>query len=163
MGTLDRELLASQAICRRRIEIVRAWLIQKHEAARHNKSICEARACYLANLSKNGFRVSGSTLQAWERSFRLDGWRGLVDHRRAAHRKNPARSYLPFFYELKRRYLSPGLLSIEASFWLASEAANRQGWDVPMFRQAARYIRREILLFKLTRERSMINRPSNSG
>ena len=146
-----------------------AWAMRIFIADAFRKAKAMGRECgvplatvyadFIEGLSrKKGIRLSRATLCNWERYLRLDGPLGLRDLRASSNRASfEDRAYWNFFAELRRLYAGPGLLSIEGCFWLCRDKAIKQGWKVPMFRQAARYIRRHVLP-QLTRERGAAGR-----
>ena len=126
----------------RRLDIVLKANAALAAADREGRSLVDAAHKFLAELEAEGNKLSLSTLYNWMRAYRINGVAGLADHRQRQAKPHPDREFLS---ALRALYELPSMLDMEAVYLLACREARRRGWRMCTFRQAKRYIRREVL------------------
>jgi hypothetical protein len=134
---------------------VEQWEAAIEAGAAEGRRELEVTPEFLSDLAARtgGEKLSRSTLYNWRRAYRDAGLWGLVDQRWLQRgREQRRRELAPFFREVARRYLSPGLWPIAVCHEVACEWAERHGRPTATLRETSRYIRRKVLP-RLTAER----------
>lgn len=111
------------------------------------------------SLASRGIVVCRQTLYGWQRAWRADGIRGLVDRRWLRGQPKPRAS--KFLALVKHLYLEPDMRSPAECHLLAKKEAENRGWEVCTLRESRRFIKEHVLPL-ITRERSFPN-PTPDG
>jgi putative transposase len=140
-GTSLTQKQRDQVLLKERI--VNEWkaalaLVDRGEAdATTDEFIIQAKAAYRVKMLSRG------TLYLWHRSFRAAGRAGLEDPRWRGQKKSMSRGGAddPFLKELRHWYLDQGEPSAAVCYRIARAAANKNGWTVPSYRSACRFLK----------------------